>query len=532
MAVGRSSWIVSVSVRGVSRHKSLFNRRLGARLGLSVALTGIMLLGAGSALRPAAAEGDTRTLSFLHLHTRETTTVTFKRNGRYDEAALKKLNWFLRDWRRDEPTTMDPKLFDILWEVYREVGGKEPIEIISAYRSPGTNAMLRARSSGVAENSNHTTGHAIDFEIPGVPLARIREVGLRLQRGGVGFYPTSGSPFVHLDTGSIRHWPRMTREQLVKVFPDERTVHIPSDGQPLAGYALALADVQRQGNAPSGVLMAQAREAGITEARSDTAKKPRNLLAALFARSATAEERSDGAQAAEPAPAKVTLASATTVANVKPKPVETTIVPLPSSRPKPVAVAQAAPAAAAPNVIATPAAGLWANAVASGDLAPAVAQSPFTFADTMTTASTGALAYAAEPPRAAARLPQPRPAKAPMGANIPGAPPLAVAAAASSGASAATFVAPTLVGGGGRTDSPWVRAAMLAPDLSGYMTATHMGARDMSQFGHLLHKPAQAVMMGFSTDSAIGPVTHSFTGRAISFLATATFAPQTTAALR
>lgn len=493
-----------------------------------------MVLGATYALQPAAAEGDSRTLSFLHLHTRETTTVTFKRNGRYDEAALKKLNWFLRDWRRDEPTTMDPKLFDILWEVYREVGGKEPIEIISAYRSPGTNNMLRARSSGVAENSNHTTGHAIDFEIPGVPLAKIREVGLRLQRGGVGFYPTSGSPFVHLDTGSIRHWPRMTREQLVKVFPDERTVHIPSDGQPLAGYALALADVQRQGNAPSGVIMAQAREAGITEARTDTARKPRSLLAALFTRSATAEERSDDEQAAEPAPAKVTLASANTVANVKPKPVETTtIVPLPSSRPKPVAVAEAAPAAAAPNVIATPAAGLWANAVASGDLAPAVAQSPFTFADTMTTASTGALAYAAEPARAAARLPQPRPAKAPpMGVNIPVAPPAAMIAAASSGASAAHFVAPAIAGGGGRTDSPWLRAAMLAPDLSSFMTATQMGARDMSQFGHLFHKPAQAVMMGFSADPGLGLVTHSFTGPAVVFLATATFVSQTTASLR
>ncbi len=93
--------------------------------------------------------------------------------------------------------------------------------------------MLRARSTGVAQNSQHINGEAIDFEIPGVPLEKIREVGLRLQRGGVGFYPTSGSPFVHLDTGSVRHWPRMTRERLATVFPDGRTVHIPSDGKPL-----------------------------------------------------------------------------------------------------------------------------------------------------------------------------------------------------------------------------------------------------------------------------------------------------------
>ncbi len=529
MADGPSVWNVSVSVRGVSRLKSLSIRRLSGKARLSAALAGITVLGATYALQPAAAEGDSRTLSFLHLHTRETTTVTFKRNGRYDDAALKKLNWFLRDWRRDEPTTMDPRLFDILWEVYREVGGQQPIEIISAYRSPGTNKMLRARSSGVAENSNHTTGHAIDFEIPGVPLAKIREVGLRLQRGGVGFYPTSGSPFVHLDTGSIRHWPRMTRDQLVKVFPDQRTVHIPSDGRPLAGYALALADVQRQGNAPSGVLMAQAREAGVTEARYD-GSKPRNLLTALFTRSATAEERQepdDDTPAA--APAKVVPASA-----AAPKPVETArIVPMPSSRPKVIAVAQAAPAQPAPNMIAPPRAPQWANAAASGELAPAVALSPFSFADTMNTASTGsALGYAAEPTRVATQLPQPRPSRAaPMGGNIPAAPP-AMIAAASTGASAATLVAPAIAGGGGRTDSPWLRAAILSPDLSSFMTATQMGTRDMSQYGHLFHKPAQAVMMGFSADPGLGLVAGRFTGSAVTFLATATFVSQTTASLR
>ena len=122
---------------------------------------------------------------------------------------------------------MDPHLFDLLWETYREVGASEPIQVICGYRSPGTNAMLRARSNGVAQFSQHINGNAIDFYIPGVPLATVRAEGLRLQRGGVGFYPTSGSPFVHLDTGTIRHWPRIAREELVKIFPDGRTVHIP-----------------------------------------------------------------------------------------------------------------------------------------------------------------------------------------------------------------------------------------------------------------------------------------------------------------
>ena len=142
---------------------------------------------------------------------------------------------------------MDRRLFDILWEVYRDVDGKKPINIISSYRSPATNSMLRRRSSGVARNSQHVLGHAIDFYIPEVSLEQIRAAGLRLQRGGVGFYPTSGSPFVHLDTGSVRHWPRMNHDQLARVFPDGRTVHVPTDGKPLKGYELALADIEKRG---------------------------------------------------------------------------------------------------------------------------------------------------------------------------------------------------------------------------------------------------------------------------------------------
>ena len=89
----------------------------------------------------AVANGDTRTLSFLHTHTGESASVTFRRDGRYDDAALKQLNWLLRDWRVEKPAEMDPRLFDILWEVYREVGSHQPINVVSAYRSPETNAM-------------------------------------------------------------------------------------------------------------------------------------------------------------------------------------------------------------------------------------------------------------------------------------------------------------------------------------------------------------------------------------------------------
>src|SRR3984957_18123676 len=161
------------------------------------------LLFGSAGLQNAIAEGDTRTISMHHMHTSEDITITFKRDGRYDEAALEKINWFLRDWRKQQETRMDPHLVDLIWEVQREAGSKEPIWVVCGYRSPETNAMLRRHSNGVARFSQHILGHAMDFYIPGVPLDQLRAIGLRLQRGGVGFYPTSRSPFVHM--GTRRH---------------------------------------------------------------------------------------------------------------------------------------------------------------------------------------------------------------------------------------------------------------------------------------------------------------------------------------
>jgi len=236
---------------------------VAARAGYLCGLAVLLLLFGSRALQNAIAEGDTRTISMHHIHTDEDITITYKRDGRYDEAALEKLNWFLRDWRRGEQTRMDPHLIDLVWEVQREVGTKQPIWVVCGYRSPQTNAMLRHRSRGVARFSQHMLGRAMDFYIPGVPLEELRVIGLRLQRGGVGFYPTSGSPFVHMDTGGIRMWPRMTREQLVRVFPDGKTVHIPTDGRPLPGYAVALADIRKRGNSPSDTSIEAARNAGV-----------------------------------------------------------------------------------------------------------------------------------------------------------------------------------------------------------------------------------------------------------------------------
>lgn len=182
---------------------------------------------------PANASND-RTLYLYHTHTHKSGHFTFKRDGKYDPQVLKDLNLFLADWRTGQPTKMDPALFDLLWMVYQTVGASQPINIVSSYRTPATNAMLRSKSKAVAENSQHMKGKAMDFFIPGVPLPKLREVAMHYQVGGVGYYPTSGSPFVHLDTGSVRAWPRMTRAQLKKVFPDGRTLHLPTDGKPLS----------------------------------------------------------------------------------------------------------------------------------------------------------------------------------------------------------------------------------------------------------------------------------------------------------
>ena len=146
-------------------HRNLLSSH-SARAAYCCSIAALLIFFGCHKLQSANAEGDTRTISFHHVHTDEELTITYKVNGRYDEEALKKINYLLRDWRESEPTKMDPHLIDLLWEVHREVGAKEAIWIICGYRSPGTNSMLRRRSSGVAEFSQHTLGKAIDFYIP------------------------------------------------------------------------------------------------------------------------------------------------------------------------------------------------------------------------------------------------------------------------------------------------------------------------------------------------------------------------------
>ncbi|HEV7435202.1 MAG TPA: DUF882 domain-containing protein [Pseudorhizobium sp.] len=282
------------------------------------------------------AAAETRSLKLYFIHTKERAEIVFKRNGRYDQKGLQQISQLLRDWRRNEPTKMDPRLFDLVWEVYRRSGARDYIHVVSAYRSPATNGMLRSRSKGVAKNSQHMLGRAMDFYIPGVKLATLRALAMQMQVGGVGYYPTSGSPFVHLDVGGVRAWPRMSRQELVKLFPQGNTVHLPADGKPLPGYQQALADYKKR---VSGSSIEIASTAG-GSSRSQEKKRP-NLFAMLFG---GGDEDEDADAIAAPAPAErpTPVAPAARaqepvmVAAAEPEGlpgVETIAAPVPESRP-------------------------------------------------------------------------------------------------------------------------------------------------------------------------------------------------------
>lgn len=214
------------------------------------------VLAAAFLIRVEGAVAETKILKLRHIHSGAEATIAYKRDGRYLPEGLKRIDALFADWRTKRSVTMDPHLLDLLWEVHRRSGARGPVAVIGGYRSPATNKMLRSRSKGVAKDSQHTRGKAIDFFIPGVPLQKIREIALTLQGGGVGYYPKSGSPFVHLDVGKARYWPRMSRRQLMALFPDGNSVYLPADGKPLPGYRQALATQaahRRAGTLPGGV---------------------------------------------------------------------------------------------------------------------------------------------------------------------------------------------------------------------------------------------------------------------------------------
>jgi len=146
----------------------------------------------------------TRALTFTNTHTSETMSAVFSRDGQYDASALTLFEHVLRDHRSGDTHAMDPALYDCLYELATRAGVEGNYEIISGYRSPETNKSLRKHSKGVARNSLHMQGKAIDVRLKGIEIAHFHELALELKRGGVGYYPQSD--FVHIDTGRVRSW--------------------------------------------------------------------------------------------------------------------------------------------------------------------------------------------------------------------------------------------------------------------------------------------------------------------------------------
>ena len=165
------------------------------------ALGALPPLGAGA----RAAVPDARGLALAHTHTRERIDLVYAIEDRYVPEALGSLNRFLRDHYTGDVGLMDPRVFDLLHRVQHVLGSGRFFEVISGYRCPATNSLLReTRGGGVARHSLHMEGRAIDVRLPGVPLADLRDAALSLGAGGVGYYPRE--QFVHLDTGRVRGW--------------------------------------------------------------------------------------------------------------------------------------------------------------------------------------------------------------------------------------------------------------------------------------------------------------------------------------
>ena len=188
--------------------KSL-SRRAFVQVGGSMALGSLV---AGMTAHPAHAavfgggmnESGARRIAFRNTHTGESFSGVYRVGDKYLPEAFDRINVVLRDFRSSDIFPMDPRVIDIIHAVHNMTGRNDSYEILSGYRCPKTNAMLRANSSGVAKNSLHMTGQAVDLRLPGYTTSRIRDLAKSLKAGGVGYY--SSSDFVHMDSGAVRSW--------------------------------------------------------------------------------------------------------------------------------------------------------------------------------------------------------------------------------------------------------------------------------------------------------------------------------------
>lgn len=188
--------------------RSFVSKLLTAGTAISAAAgTGLISNAARAADANCAPRRDCTSVAFHNPHTSEDINIRFYgSDGQYNIYALRELSWFFRDFRRETPMAIDPALFDQLALLRRTLNTDKPFQLISGYRTPETNAMLRGGnpSTGVALNSYHCRAMASDIAVEGISTEALRNAAQSLNLGGVGYYPSSG--FVHVDTGPVRTW--------------------------------------------------------------------------------------------------------------------------------------------------------------------------------------------------------------------------------------------------------------------------------------------------------------------------------------
>ncbi len=177
-------------------------RRQILKLGVQASLTVLIPLPLSAAIKSASPPD--RKIAFYNTHTKEALEVSYFKNGKYDQIALDRINFILRDHRTGGVRSIDKNLLNLLTIVASRTKSADPFHVISGYRSPATNAMLRKISSGVSTKSLHLVGKAIDIRLPDYDTMALRNLCVGLKCGGVGYY--SRSNFVHLDIGRVRTW--------------------------------------------------------------------------------------------------------------------------------------------------------------------------------------------------------------------------------------------------------------------------------------------------------------------------------------
>jgi uncharacterized protein YcbK (DUF882 family) len=192
------------SRRGSGREARGFCRRSFMKVVAGSLVVGLMpkrLLAGTCRQIPKAKE---RSLALYNPHTNETLKAVYWAEGRYMPNALNEVNYLLRDYRAGEIKPISTRLLDLLYGLNHRLESDGPFHIISGYRTPKTNALLRKKSKAVAKKSLHIEGKAVDIQLPGCELKALRRAAMQLQMGGVGYYPKSC--FVHVDVGNVRYW--------------------------------------------------------------------------------------------------------------------------------------------------------------------------------------------------------------------------------------------------------------------------------------------------------------------------------------